>query len=69
MSNIKISFIDEIDPTIQSDIELYEGSIKVSIDYTDEDNHCATYLDVPTAIKFSKELRRLIAIAKEGLGE
>ena len=62
---IKITFIDEVDPSIQSTILNYENSILIKISYEETDTTQSIWLDVPTAIQFCKTLSAEINKAKE----
>lgn len=68
MANFKLLFLDETD---NNDIQVFNTSLnKIYIainndDIGDNKTNCACIaLDVQTAVKFSKELRRQIAEAK-----
>lgn len=65
MAKLKLTFVDEINPTITSTIETVTGSVLLRIFYNETNTIQSIYLDVPTAIKFHKTLRAEINKAKE----
>ena len=57
MAKIDLKFIDELDNSITSKIQLIDNSIKISIWYGETNTQQSLYLDKSTAIKFAKTLR------------
>ena len=57
MANVKIKFIDDINPGISTRVIVDTNVIKISIDYEYLDTIHCIYLDKSTAIKFAKTLR------------
>lgn len=69
MANVKTLFLD-VD--LETEIEVFVNSnLKLAIDITskNEYNNAVIELDIDTAIKLSKELRRQIAIIKNAENE
>ena len=72
MANYQLLFLDKKE---ENDIQSFAtdfGKIYIAINNDEigfRDNSAAICIDISTAIKFSKELRRQIAIAKEKFNE
>lgn len=67
MANFKLLFVSDLDGSNIEITSTNSGSIKLILEDKDTLNDCTAslYLDVNTAVKLCKELKRQISIAKE----
>lgn len=67
MANFKLLFVSDLDGSNIEITSTNSGSIKMILEDKDTLNDCTAslYLDVNTAVKLCKELKRQISIAKE----